>query len=297
MQKKFIQVVLKFILPLIVALVVVSFVLKKSVNQRCSYKLNSSITTLILGHSQPEHAFNDSLLKNTKNLCNGGEAYVYTYQKLKKVTAENPQVKTVLLSFSNNQIEEKMDDWTFGEKSMYQYYAKYSFMMDNDDYLLFIKNSFRNLLSAELKGMVMNFKYAYKGQNRLAINDFGCYLYSKRNKVDSLLAKNYKEDLKNNTKNKVSEVNIDYLKRIVQLCKEKHLKLVFIRTPIHPKFFETLDETKFQGLRKEKFNAIPFIDLHSFPLKNSEFGDFDHLNYKGAIKVSKYLNTLLNSET
>jgi hypothetical protein len=296
MKKKFINDVFKFLGLLLFALVVANFTLKTIVNHRCSYKLQEKHSTIILGHSQPEHAFNDSLIQNTKNLCNGGEAYIYTYQKLKKLISENSQIKIVLVSFSNNQIENKMTNWTFDENNMNQYYSKLSFMMDIEDYFLFIKHSFRNLLIAELKGMVLNSKSIYKAQNRIENTDFGGYLYSKREKVDSLIAKKYNKNFEKTKSNKISEVNINYLKKIVTLCNDKNLKLVFFRTPIHSLLFQKLDENKFQQIRKANFDTIPFIDLHDFPINNSEFGDFMHLNYKGAIKVSHHLNAILLSK-
>lgn len=292
-MRKFIITILKFGLPILAFFIMCSFLLKKMVDTTCSYQLEKKYTTIILGHSQPEHAFNDSLIQNTKNLCSGGEAYVYTFQKLKKITSQNPQITTVLLSFSNNQIEEKMTDWTFNEESMNQYYSKYSFEMDKEDYFLFFKNSFKNLLIAELKGIVFNAKCVLKKENRIQNHDFGGYLFSKRMKTDSLISHHYIDEIKKEQTNIVSDVNLSYLKKIVNFCKEKNIKLLFFRTPIHPLLFKIQDENRFQKIRKENFGAIPFIDLYNFPITNEEFGDFSHLNYKGARKVSLYFNDLL----
>ena len=54
-------------------------------------------------------------------------------------------------------------------------------------------------------------------------------------------------------------------------------------------------ETNFQETLKKELNGIEFIDFSKFELSNDEFRDFDHLNYKGAIKFSKHFNNFLNS--
>jgi len=294
-MKKFIITILKFGLPILASFIICSFLLKKMVDTNCSYQLEKKYTTIILGHSQPEQALNDSLIQNTKNLCSGGEAYVYTLQKLKKVTSENPQVKTIILSFSNNQIEGRMNDWTFDEASMNSNYAKYSFMMDKEDYALFIKNSFKNFLSAELKGIIMNLKCTYKAENRIQNKDFGGYLYKSKSKIDSLISHHYIEQLKKRELLPVSDVNILYLKKIVAFCKVKKLKLIFVRLPVHKMYFNIVNENAYQNIRKLNFNDITFIDLHDYPISNAEFGDFVHLNYKGARKLSLYFNDLLKN--
>ena len=49
-------------------------------------------------------------------------------------------------------------------------------------------------------------------------------------------------------------------------------------------------------IKNEKFENIEFLDFNDFPLKNNEFGDFGHLNYKGAEKFSLWFNGLLDKE-
>lgn len=293
MQKKFLITLIKFIAPFLIFLVALTFGLKVAVSYKCDYKFDKKYNTIILGHSQPENAFNDSLIENTKNFCNGGEAYVYTLQKLRKITTENPQVKMVLVSFSNNQFDDEMDKWTYRANSMNAYYSRYSFAMDSDDYLLFLKKSIRNVLDAELKGVVMNAKCILRNKNRIQNKDFGSYLYTKGTVVDSLISHGYLNKVIKRQNKVVSEVNLNYLKKIVEFCKEKKLKIIFVRTPLQEKFRAVIDEKKFQDIRNANFASVPFIDLSKYPIKNDEFHDLVHLNYKGARKISIYLNKLL----
>lgn len=295
-MKKFNITFLKFIIPFFLVLLFVNIILKKIVSSNCDYKLDKNISTIIIGHSQPEHAFNDSLITNTKNLCSGGEAAVYTYLKLKKISSENPQIKTVLLSFSNNQLEEKMNEWTFSANSMNHYYSKFNFIMNSDDYLLFIENSVKNTIDAEVKSIMVNVKAAYSNKNRIKNSDFGGYMFSKKCKTDSLIKANYIDKIKKEQTKKISKVNIEYLQKIIAFCKEKKLQIILFRTPIHEKLFAIQDEKKFQDTKKQYFDQLPFIDLVHFKLNNDDYGDFSHLNYKGAKKVSVHLNKIIKEK-
>lgn len=42
------------------------------------------------------------------------------------------------------------------------------------------------------------------------------------------------------------------------------------------------------------FPSIEYLDFSKFPLDNSEFGDLEHLNYKGAKVFSNWFAQLLN---
>ena len=290
-MKLFLKKIATFILPLLLVVFVVSFSLKKIINTKIDFSLPKNITAIILGHSQPEGAFNDSLIANTKNLCNGGEAYLYSYKKLQIVLEHNPQVKKVFVSFSNNQIEERMNDWTYDETHLDQYFKKYNYAMNSDDYKLALEYDFTGVLKAELNAIVSNAKTIVKNQNAFENNNFGGYLYLNRFKTDSLIKHNYIDVIKKKQTDAISQVNIDYLKKLVQYCKDKKVQLFLVRCPMHPLMFGVVNEKLFQKIRKEQFGTIEFLDFHDFPLTNDEFGDFDHLNYKGAKKFSEFFNS------
>ncbi len=283
-----------FVFPLLFLVVSVAFVSKKVINSRPVFTLLSTTETLVLGHSQAECALNDSLIQGARNLAQGGEAYFYTYQKLRKLLPENPQVKTVYLSFSNNQIEKKMDEWTYDDQHLSNYFPKYSGQMDAEDYKLLMQHNPKKVMAGELKALKNNLTFILKNKKSyLDNNNWGGYLYLKRNKIDSLLKSNYKAFLKEETSSEMSEINLNYLKKIVSLCKESNVKLVFFRTPIHPKLFDSYDEKTFQNIRIQQFNSIPFLDFHDFKLDNDEYGDFNHLNFKGAATFSEHFNTIV----
>lgn len=92
------------------------------IDKNFNYKLDSNIKCLILGHSHTEGAFNDSLISNAKNLSRGGEHYFYTYVKARKTIEANPQISTIFLELTNNQISKDMVYWIKDSKKKCCFY-------------------------------------------------------------------------------------------------------------------------------------------------------------------------------
>ncbi len=296
-MKKFVVSLLWFFLPIIFGLLALSFGLKKMVNNYTDFSMDSKINTLVLGHSQTEHAFKDSIIPGLKNICFGGESYYFTYQKLKIIlehNTSNKNIKNIIVSFSNNQVEKPMDKWTYGEETIINFYPKYSFGTNYNDAKLLAKNDFKTFLKAEYHGMISNAKLLVSRKNIFDDRNFGGYNYIKKSQIDSLLKTNYIDNfLKTNPKG-VSLVNLSYLDKIVTLCEKYDLNLFFIRTPIHNTFFSKLNEKQFQEIRMKRYATVTFLDYHDFLLENSDYKDFNHLNDSGSKKFSNYFSNLID---
>jgi hypothetical protein len=91
-----------------------------------------------------------------------------------------------------------------------------------------------------------------------------------------------------------SEINVKYLKSIINYCSDKKVKAILIRCPIHHKNKVLQNEATFNKIRSSVFSNIEFIDFKDFPLNDSDFYDLGHLNYNGAKKFSIYFNKMLN---
>ncbi|WP_395052105.1 hypothetical protein [Flavobacterium sp.] len=295
-MKKFILKLFFFLSIFVLLYVSLNSYAKIAVKNKSVYKLSDSIKILVLGHSQPECAINDTKINSIKNLSQGGESYFYTYFKLKKIIEENVNVNKVILSFSNNQVKKEMDNWTYGENYMPNFYSKYNFLMQQDDINVLIKNNFKTFIYSENKAFISNLKLLSSSNKNIFENrNWGGYLPLKRNKVDSLLKIKYLKKLKLNSQNKISNINLIYLDSIIKYCKNKHVNLYLIRLPIQKDYFKIDNEVQFQKIRTSNYRTIPYLDFHNFPLKNNEFGDFDHLNSNGALKFSIFLNTLFKN--
>lgn len=296
-MKRFLTRLVYFLLPFLIGVVLVDVVLKNQMRTPSKFKLDNEITAVIIGHSQSECGLNDSLINNTKNLSFGGEAYIYNYHKLKKLVEVNPQLKKVYVSFSNNQVGENISKWVYGDEKLTHYFPKYNYLMEVEDYTNIAKENSKGLLVSEVKSIVNNAKSVLK-REKTVFNDrnWGGYLSLNKQKLDSLIKANHIIKLKKEISQTESQINLYYLDKIVSLCREKNIELVFVRTPMHPMYFAVQNESLFQKIRKSKYNDVPFIDFHNFKLDNKEFADFDHLNKDGAIKLSKAFNQKIQSQ-
>ena len=169
-MKKFIQKSILYSSTFFLLLIAIDSSISLYVNSKANFKDPSSPTYIILGHSHPETAFNDSLIDNCKNYSESGESYFYTYQKLDKLLEQNPSIKTVFLEFTNNQLLENKDEWIFGKKYMEYRYPRYSSFMTNQNKFLLIKNNFKTFLNC--------FSLNTKHRMKLIIKDD--YLFTKK---------------------------------------------------------------------------------------------------------------------
>lgn len=291
-MRQFVKLTISFLIVLLALIFVLIQSTEYVINKNSNFKLNTNTKYLVLGHSHSECAFNDSLIDNFKNLSQSGESYYYTYFKTKKIIEQNPSIETVFIEFTNNQINESMNNWIWEGKYMNYRYPQYSPFMNLTDKMVLVKNN----LPGYLNSISISFK---KNFSRVVNNDFsysnsiGGYLYLERDKTDSLLNKiNYSDE----KTIPLSALNLNYLSKIVRYCEEQGKNVFLIRSPQHKKYSGYSNESTYQQIRKSHYPPIEYLDFSKFPLKNSEFGDLEHLNHKGAKIFSIWFDQLLNTE-
>ena len=89
---------------------------------------------------------------------------------------------------------------------------------------------------------------------------------------------------------KHSITNVEYLLKLVKVCKDRNVKVVFVRSPVHDKYPGRLNEVTFRYLQKKHFSEIPFLDYQDMHFEDNEYADAHHLNYTGARRFSVFFN-------
>lgn len=255
------------------------------------FSISPKYQTIILGHSHPECAYNDNILTATKNLAESGESYFYTYIKAKQVIEQNTHLKSVLIEFSNNQITQRMDEWIWADNYLQHKLPILAAHLDLNSMLFLLNkntvgfiNATPNILKRRLKMAITKYDYSKM---------LGGYLHLERD-FKNIEEKKHLETtltIKADSSN-ISFANITYLRKLVDYAKENQLKVYLIRSPLHENFGGRANEIIFQEIRKANFSDVEFLDFSNFPLSNSEFGDHQHLNYKGAKTFSSWFQTL-----
>lgn len=269
------------------------YITKKIIDHRTNFKIPENISKIIIGHSHPEFAYNDTLIKDFKNFSASGEAYFYTYYKLVPFINNNKNIKTVFIEFTNNQISEMMNGWIWDDRYLPFKYEIFGSYINSEGLTLLMEKNLKGVISGQLRLLKHNFK-VIASNNYSFLLDRGGYTYSVKDSAEADLKKQKDETIDSINTPNISQYNLYYLEKIISFCRAKNLKVYFVRSPMHPKYSGRLNEPLFKNILKTRFDSVEFLDFKDYPITNAEFGDLEHLNYKGARRFSIWFNQLLN---
>src|SRR5437868_6763768 len=86
---------------------------------KVNFKIDRTKNILVIGDSHTECAIDDSSFRRAANYSKSATAYIYSLAALRKLTADNPQIDTVLLSFhSSSLLYERENAWLYDESEM-----------------------------------------------------------------------------------------------------------------------------------------------------------------------------------
>ncbi|MEI6047792.1 MAG: hypothetical protein WCS03_02750 [Bacteroidota bacterium] len=253
-------------------------------------KIENEITTIILGDSHTECAINDSIMSETRNVSLLSEGYFFSYLKLENIIDNNDNLKNVILGFSYHNLSIHYDQFVYGTPT-FSSISRYVPLMNFRDILtLLSKQSSITNLTPIIKSSLSNIlKYSMKGNPCILKDNIpdiseGVNNESIKKRINFLY---YSEG----EPCKVSNFNLFYLKKIVELCKGKDINIILINTPLFEDFYAVIPSCKIN-----EYDAIvndldiPYINLNSYNLPDDCFlPDGDHLNSNGAKIFTKHL--------
>lgn len=248
---------------------------------------------VIFGHSHPECAFNDDLIINFKNLSKSGEGYFYTYQKVKEVLSGNNNINAIFVEYTNNSIGKHMDEWIWGYEKMTFFLPQHAPFMEKQDLFLLGKKNHQDFLTIISKSTrnnltrLLSFDFAIR-------QEYGGYNKLERNKIAELIKERNDNSIDTLKNQEISISNLDYLDKIIEYCNVNNVKVYLIRSPQH-NYSPRGNEQELLSIKNEKFKSLEFLDFDKFPLDDNEFGDFGHLNHKGAEVFSSWFNDLIKN--
>jgi hypothetical protein len=268
-------------------------------------KLRANIKTILAGDSSVEYSVDDAIVRNSINIAQSGEAYLYTYAKLKSLLEYNNNIKTVLVGFSYHEIlKEKQEPLLFKDAYLIEKIKNYNYLLDKSDKVLIMERNPEAYLTGLTQSVFINLLTFAKSIRNQGPHDrlpaFGGYSSSLRNKLkedirlqDSLFKQ--QRDLQPVEKGLLQE---KYLGMISQLCRQKNVRLILFNTPKHRSYSDQVNEeirTNWLNVR----NSLPgdsLLDMSTFQLPDSCYSDITHLNYIGARIFSEYLDKEINRE-
>lgn len=248
-------------------------------------RIDNNTKYLFLGHSHTEVAYNDEIIKYSLNLAQSGESYFYTYYKLKAILSKSNNISYIFLEYSNNMFGKEMDSAIFDDIHLKENLPKYLYFFDTEALKYFVKINLVGFYNSLKLVLLKNIKFSIFVNNLTFSHYTGCYL-----PLDSS-----RKAIIHNKKNihySGSKYNIKYLNKILDLCKTNNKKIILIRTPLSNNYNGFSNENDLRQFMKK--NNFIFWDYSRFFNDDKYFYDASHLNIKGSIIYSNYINNKLN---
>ncbi|MBK8563722.1 MAG: hypothetical protein IPN76_10365 [Saprospiraceae bacterium] len=254
------------------------------------YTLPQGTKYVVMGNSRPECSINDSLIEHLSNFSKSGEAYFYTYLKVKELLSYNKKLEAALIQFTLEDITTKRDDWVWNKINLSSNYDNHSYAMTMDEYnVLMTQNLAGFIYVHHFQTIVRQFRNIFLMNDIERKKQWGGYLpLSKENTEKTTEVTTPTDSLK------ISPIHKKYLIETIKLLSDNNVKVFLISTPLLKPDKDRLSQVQVNEELGKYSLGTHYIDFQNFPLSNSDFADPWHLNRKGAIKFSKFLNTLLN---
>lgn len=246
--------------------------------------LNENTKSLIIGDSHTYVAINDKKLNNIQNVSWNAEGYIYTYAKLRHILNNEPKVSEIFLGLSYHNFSGYYDNYIYGDLAKY-FSHRYIGVLSFEEYFEIGSNaSLFNIYGISRDAIK-------KGIKAIATKDCAIYGSFPEKPLEVIYnIKHMETRIKYQYYNKTevvdtSAINIRYLNKIVDLCKERNIKLIMFQTPMHKDYISRVPKKYVQYFHHFiQRNNLHLFDFSGLELPDSCYlDDGDHVNYYGAV--------------
>jgi hypothetical protein len=288
-----------FLLPVLFFACITEIILYRIPND-LSFKLqqfkhkSGNITALVLGGS---HAYYDldpvKISPEVFNMAYVSQSLEFDYQLLNKYIIDIPNLNTLILDISYVSLSQRWNETEVGWRK-YNYYKYYGIIPPVGPK---IQKYFPELFLIPLKQSLIKSGKYFRGENLITCTEDGwCYNYHKVDRVKDLDADARLAAIRHENGSLDFTPGISYLNKIIDLCKEHHVKIILISFPVTPEYLGHLNKVKYKKIFDTCTafaNRYPFLDYFNYSedprMKKDDFYDSDHLNDIGARKFSDIL--------
>lgn len=254
-------------------------------NRGMSWKNPSQKHVIFAGASQMERGIDDNLTKEGYNITNNSERYMFTYQKLKFLLRDNPQIDIIFLQFAPTDIWEHADDKILSANEQSLFFPMCATLFEVEDFLVF-RHQIKQVSSILIRSL-MDYKYYFPSTYRKLL---GGYIGESvnQNTIDfTTVVPSLNEGENGN------EINYRYLHKIIDLCDKHKVKLYLIYCPMYHNDYY-YDQQYFYDAYQREFSSVEFLDYSAWECEPDERYDAHHLNHKGAQRFTKELMKRFN---
>lgn len=300
-MKKFNHIVLIFIIPILIFGVSIEILLRQIPNdyKTKAHFLNtnaSKVETLILGSSHTMYGVNPKYIDNSAyNLSHVSQTIDIDFELLKHYKSKMPRLRNLVLRLSYTTLFEKLiespENWRLKDYTIYYQLPVENKAIHHSELLsLKLKTNLERVYNYYVLG-ISEQKCDYLGWGEDANSKFSKDLEksglftAKKHTIDDKIF--YKE-------------NIKTLNDIIKFCKTNNIHVTLVTLPAYRSYIISLEEKQLNAtlsagkLMDSLYDNCQYYDyLDHSEFVETDFFDADHLNEKGAKKVSLQLKTLL----
>lgn len=250
--------------------------------------INHDIHTVVLGPSNGQDAWNDSIIPHSRSFCDAGDSHGTCYNKLRWISEYNDnQVDTIVLCASIIAFIYKPDSclqsYVEERNSILGYKRFYDYFKYKVDYWKLVFTSFPvlNLNLKEFRG-----GYSYLVRERLNHPMVADGI----NKVLEQMKEEGQDELSEQYIRDHYKYQVDFLREIGNYCREHHKVLIILSPPIY-KIPDMIDDSGYRQLiRAELGDSALIADYSRFEFPDTTYyGDLEHLNFRGAQYFSGHI--------
>ena len=241
---------------------------------------------LILGDSHMVRAVDPRGLGNAANIAQLSESTVISYFKLRRVLESN-RVRVVILSVSYNNLSSNSDN-KFVDPALSEEMIRRTYSLISFEEMPEFDVDYKEYCSVLMRRMCL---IPHLSHNEF-IGRFAPRQTKFKSDSESAIKRHF---LKDNEIASVSSLQLDFLQKIVKLTADKGVELVLLEPPLHPTYrdrvprsFQLALEKIKSGVKREQEN-VRVIDLTSLFSSDTYFENSDHVNSKGAERVTEEL--------
>lgn len=254
------------------------------------FELPKEKTILVIGDSQTQCGIDDQQLSHFANVSLAHDGYFTMYRRLQLYVDANPQIDTVFVAFTPHTVRKDKDE----------FYRNFGYVQESTQhYLPFFTTSdwfvlFRYDAADVISALTTPLRY-YWNVSPDYINEMGYFEVSDYS--------NLKKDIEAGAQRLTAgafggidygnAVTLEYLQKIIDFCKSRHLTLIGLNTPVY-NARDYFDMDNYEQLRNGRFQGLEVWDFMDAEIPDECRRDVNHLNQKGATLFAEMMRERLS---
>ncbi len=262
------------------------------------------INTLILGSSHFYFGVNPSHFASPAlNAANVSQDFKYDFHILKTAVTQHDEIKHVVVPLSIFSLYSELDSGIeYWRKYSYRHYMGFAELSAFDRFDLSSYSVF--LASQNRLGLIKRIAMKVVGRpinQDWTVDGWGT-AYSKASTYASLLSTGKQAALRHQKNASLNDAAMVSIEAIAELCHRKGIKLLLITPPAFLSYRDNIDEVRLTATRSigkkiaTSASGAKYIDYFDNPtFEPEDFADADHLNHRGAEKLSRMIDGVLKN--